>query len=148
MRAPFQVLIIPFLRDPEGIRYGILKRADTGWWQFIAGGGEDDETALEAAERETMEETGIDARGRLLRLDAMASVPRDVFSASREWPPDIHAVPEYCFAVEVEVRVATLSSEHVDMRWVDYDEAVRLLEWESNRNALRELNERLERPGR
>lgn len=36
-----------------------------------------------------------------------------------------------------------LSSEHKEYRWVEYDEAMRLLKYDSNKTALWELNERL-----
>lgn len=43
-RAPYQVLVIPFVLKEHGIEYGILKRSDVGYWQAIAGGGEMGET--------------------------------------------------------------------------------------------------------
>src|ERR1043165_4887054 len=97
-RAPFQVLVIPFLRAPgEPVLYCPLRRADGGWWQWIAGGGEDDEKPHEAAIRETLEETGLD--GPLYILQSQAQVPVDGFAARQFWPPDLYAIPEYHFAV-------------------------------------------------
>lgn len=43
-RAPFQVLIIPYIVDKGEIKYGIFKRSDRDVWQFISGGGEENET--------------------------------------------------------------------------------------------------------
>ena len=41
MRAPFQILAIPY-RYKNGIPYFcVLRRSDSNLWQFIAGGGED-----------------------------------------------------------------------------------------------------------
>ena len=40
MRAPFQVLVIPYRRDQTGVRFALLKRRDAGYWQFVVGGGE------------------------------------------------------------------------------------------------------------
>jgi dATP pyrophosphohydrolase len=37
------------------------------------------------------------------------------------------------------------SREHTSYRWLSYDEAARLLRWDSNKTALWELNERLRR---
>ena len=39
--------------------YCVFHRADHDQWQFIAGGGEDNEIPLAAAERETFEEGGV-----------------------------------------------------------------------------------------
>ena len=56
-RAPFQVLVYPYRKTREdGLEYALLKRSDAGYWQGIAGGGEDNETLLEAARREAYEE--------------------------------------------------------------------------------------------
>jgi len=38
--------------------YLLMRRENFGVWQWVAGGGEDDETPLEAARRELEEETG------------------------------------------------------------------------------------------
>jgi 8-oxo-dGTP pyrophosphatase MutT (NUDIX family) len=74
MRAPFQILVIPFRRTAAGPEFAVLKRSDAPYWQFVAGGGEDDESPGQAAERETKEEIGVAANGRLLQLDSVATV--------------------------------------------------------------------------
>jgi len=40
MRAPYQVLIIPFRHTLAGLKFAVLKRSDSGSWQFVSGGGE------------------------------------------------------------------------------------------------------------
>jgi dATP pyrophosphohydrolase len=140
MRAPFQVLIIPFRHTAAGLEFAVLRRSDAGWWQFVAGGGEDAETPEEAAQRETHEELGITAE--VMRLDSMAAVPKDRFAAADSWGQNVYVIPEHCFAVDVADSVVTLSGEHTDLQWVPYEQARSLLKWDSNRNALWELNER------
>jgi dATP pyrophosphohydrolase len=76
----------------------------------------------------------------------MARVPKNCFAAAAAWGPDVYVIPEYCFALDVGSCALTLSSEHTDLRWVSYGEASSLLRWDSNRNALWELNERLKAP--
>ena len=56
MRSPFQILVIPFKKNINQIKVAIFKRKNSLNWQFIAGGGEDNETPLEAAKRESHEE--------------------------------------------------------------------------------------------
>jgi dATP pyrophosphohydrolase len=75
----------------------------------------------------------------------MATVPRDAFSASREWPPDIYVIPEYCFAVDIGCDRVALSAEHTHIRWARYDDAREMLKWDGNRNGLWELKQRLDR---
>lgn len=145
MRAPFQVLIIPYRRSARDIEYAVLRRADMGWWQFVSGGGEGNETPIQAARREVSEELGIVPRGRLRRLDTISSVPKDVFGASKDWGDEIYVVPEFCFAMEIAEENISISTEHTEMRWVDYDAACDLLEYDGNRTALWELKKRLSR---
>jgi len=142
MRAPFQVLVIPFRLTAVGPEFAVLKRSDAGWWQFVAGGGEDDESPRQAAEREVKEEIGIDAAQHLIQLDSVATVPRDCFAAG-SWGRGVYVIPEHCFAVDAGDRPLALSGEHTELCWVPYQRAFDLLKWDSNRNALWELNARL-----
>lgn len=75
MRAPFQVLVLPYRIKGSNFEYAILKRADLHYWQGIAGGGEDEETPLEAARREVFEETGLSESSKLMMLDSITSLP-------------------------------------------------------------------------
>jgi dihydroneopterin triphosphate diphosphatase len=147
-RRPEQVLVLPFRQGDNGIEFALFRRSDRDLpcWQGIAGGIEDDETPERAARREMAEEAGIDGSARLVVLDSMATVPASEFAARDEWGPDVYVVPEYCFGVEVPPAAEiVLSAEHVEVRWVGYAEAADRLEWDSNRTALWELNERLQR---
>lgn len=143
-RQPLQVIVIPFRETSSaGYEFAVFHRADGSMWQFIAGGAEGGETAEQAARREASEEAGIAEGARLLRLDSRASVPRTAFGPTEHWPKDLLALPEYSFAVEVGDQELELSHEHDRIRWLSFEEATALLTWESNRLALRELNERL-----
>ena len=144
MRAPFQILVIPFRRTATVPEYAVVKRSDAGYWQFVAGGGEDDETPLQAAHRETEEEIGI--TGEIMRLDSFSTVPKECFAAADTWREEIYVIPEHCFAVNVGTDDISLSDEHTEFQWVSFEEASSLLKWDSNRNALWELNERLKAP--
>jgi dATP pyrophosphohydrolase len=147
-RAPLQVLVIPFRRCGDGRHeFAVLRRADGPMWQFVAGGGEDDEAPAEAARREAREEAGIPDGVPWLPLDSIATVPRSAFPGGTHWPDDVYVVPEHCFAVDVSGHDLRLSNEHDAIEWLDYEQARRRLTWQSNRNALWELRERLRRPG-
>jgi len=54
MRAPYQVLIFPYIIIGDSIQYAIFNRSDYGYWQGIAGGGEDGETPIESAKRKRL----------------------------------------------------------------------------------------------
>jgi dATP pyrophosphohydrolase len=146
-RAPFQVLVLPYRILASGaIVYAVFQRqpTDGGFWQGIAGGGEDDETPLEAARREAWEEAGIPPGSLYLTLDSRATVPV-VGIQGFLWGDDVLVVPEYTFGVEAPSGELRLSTEHTRVAWLAYDDARSLLKWDSNRNALWELDHRLRR---
>ncbi len=145
MRAAFQILVLPYKKKPSGLEYAILRRSDAKYWQFVAGGGEDTETPFEAAKRETEEEIGLPSTADYISLDSKNTVPKDNFGAASSWDRDLYVIPEYCFAVDVDDKEIVLSSEHTEYRWVDYKTAYDKLHWDSNKNALWELNERLKK---
>jgi len=143
-RAPFQVIVFPFIKvSNEGVLYAIFKRSKHEMWQAISGGGEDSETPIEAARRETLEETGMVANHGLVALDSRGSVPAAVFSDCDHWPPELFVVPEYAFGLRVACDSITLSIEHREFAWLPFQEAHDRLTWDTNKVALWELNQRL-----
>jgi len=143
-RAPFQVLVFPFKFDKQEILYCVLKRNNEtgGYWQVIAGGGEENETELEAAKREALEEALIPPDCNFLKLNSMATIPV-VNVSGFLWGPKLLVIPEYSFGVDVKNGSIKISTEHSDFKWLCYEEARKILKWDSNRNALWELNYRL-----
>ncbi len=147
-RAPFQVLIYPYrLIGPDTAVYALLRRSDAGWWQGVAGGGEDDETPLEAARREALEEIGTLPDAILLPLQTVFSVPVTEFRESALWGEDLYVIPCYCFGIAVKTSTLRLSREHIEYRWLGYGDARTLLHFDSDRVALWELDQRLTRRG-
>jgi len=145
MRAAFQILAIPYRIIDDSLFYCVFHRADCHQWQFIAGGGEDDETPLEAAKREAFEESGAQS-DKWIELKSLSYIPAVVISEKhrRYWDKDTYVIPEYAFGFEYQEDIQ-LSHEHTECVWLTYDEAIRKLKWDSNRTALYELNCRLER---
>ncbi|MBC1544503.1 NUDIX hydrolase [Listeria cossartiae] len=140
MRQPFQVLVIPFIKKAADYQYGVLLRNDEDVWQFVAGGGEDVESHAEAAIRESMEELNVGATFNMYQLDSLAHIPGSHFSFDKPY-----VIPEYCFAIDLTnlSSEVELSLEHKALQWLSYEEASGILEWDSNKTALYELNERL-----
>ncbi|MHB1152402.1 MAG: NUDIX hydrolase [Eubacteriales bacterium] len=144
MRAPFQILAVPYKINNGTPLYCVMRRSDAEYWQFIAGGGEDNETVMEAAKREIFEESGLHADN-MIKLTALSYVPADCIAEShrKNWPADTYVIPEHCFAFECCGDI-TLSNEHTEFMWLAYEEAWKALQWDSNRTALYELKRRLE----
>jgi len=141
MRAPFQVLIFPFIKEQDEYYYAMFKRNDLNLWQAIAGGGEGDEMPLEAAKREAFEEAAIDSDSDYLRLSSTTTIPAKNIHGSI-WG-DIIMIPEISFGVELASREIKLSPEHAEYQWLTCQEAAALLRYDSNKSALWELDYRL-----
>jgi len=143
-RAPFQVLVIPFrLSADDELEYCLLRRRDMGIWQFVAGGGEAEETFHEAANRELKEETGSYGDGELIALDTFFSVPVTAFSDRAQWPKDLYVIPCTCYGINLGSAKVRLSAEHTAFCWLPYAQAAEQLHFDNNRTALWELNERI-----
>ncbi|MCL2488433.1 MAG: NUDIX pyrophosphatase [Oscillospiraceae bacterium] len=141
-RLPYQVLVILYLRSGNRIRYCIFERESPKYQvQFIAGGGEDNETPLQAAIREVFEESGIN-NAKFQQLTSICYIPTNIFSESQRqiWGMDVFVIPEYSFGAEVKSESVNISNEHIGFKWVSYDEAINQLKWDSNKTALFELN--------
>lgn len=73
-RARYQVLVIPYCIMDGQARFCVFRRNDLDIWQFIAGGGEDEDASiLESAKREAFEEAGIPVTCDYSPLDTCAA---------------------------------------------------------------------------
>ena len=144
MREPYQILSIPYRIVDGTPLFCIFHRADISYWQFIAGGGENGETPIKAAIRETREEIGIEPKN-IMQLNSIAYVPAEVITESRRkhWDKNTCVIPEYCFAFECD-KEPILSNEHTEYKWLTYEEAQKLLKWDSNKVAMYEIKCKLE----
>ncbi|MDO5845027.1 MAG: NUDIX domain-containing protein [Methanocorpusculum sp.] len=142
MRAPFQILAIPYKIKNNTPLFCVLHRFDDEIWQFAAGGGEDNETPLDSAVREIFEETGVKAEN-IIQLTSKVYVPADCIAECHRkmWAAETYVIPEYSFAFEC--NEVHLSFEHTEYLWLPYDEANKILSWDSNKTALYELMCRL-----
>jgi dATP pyrophosphohydrolase len=142
-RAPFQILVFLYRRCGDGFEFALFRRADDGYWQGIAGGGEDGETPSQAAIRETQEESGVPAVATFVRLDTVSSVPVTCFRDSHLWGEKVYVIPEHAFGVDADGQEVRLSAEHSTFGWFRFEEAEQKLQYDGNRTALWELHRRL-----
>ena len=144
MRAPYQTLTILYKEEQDRFFYAIFYRTSHPIWQFISGGGEEGESILETVVREINEETSIKIdKEQILRLDSKSSIPVVNITGEYTWGDQIYVVPEYTFAVNIKNLNIKLSNEHKEFKWATYEEAMEKLNYDSNKTALWELNERL-----
>jgi dihydroneopterin triphosphate diphosphatase len=142
-RAPFQVLVYPYRRRPDAeLEIALFRRVDGGYWQGIAGGGDEGETPEDAARREAREEAGIEPAGPWIALKPVLSVPVNVIRPDlrRHWPGWLTTIPCHPFAVESPQGSIRLSAEHAEFRWVGRDQARELVHWDTDRMALAALD--------
>jgi len=123
----------------------IMERADkAGFWQSVTGSLEAGETPRQAAIREVLEETGLDATQYDLQ-DWQASNTYEIYPHWRyRYAPGITTNVEHLFALELpkEIAITLAPDEHVQYEWVDWREAAkRVFSW-TNVDALKRLGER------
>ena len=120
-----------FRRVNNDLEFLLLKRSEEEiypkLWQMVTGSVKQGEKAYETAVREIKEETNL-APSKLWVVPNINSfyMPED---------DSIHFVP--VFVVEVTgAREVKISSEHVEYKWTDRDEACKLLAWEGQRKSV------------
>ena len=148
-RAPFQILVLPYRRAAGTLEYAIFSRSDYSCSNYacrqgIAGGGEDDETPIDAARREASEEAGLSEATRFTPLQAACTVPVIFFQDGGFWDKALYVVPEHSFGADATGQTLTLSDEHDAAEWLPYAKAFACLTYDSNRTALWELNQKLQ----
>lgn len=119
-----EVQILLYRPDPRGLEVLVFHRSPDsgGYWHTVAGAVEAGEADPDAAVREVLEETGFDARGRIIALN-------------HEY--EYLMVSGRSFAVVVPAGWAPqLNEEHDGYQWCAVDEAVRLLHWAETAEAL------------
>ena len=119
-----------FRQTHDGLRFLLLKRAKTKMyehlWQGVAGKIEGNENAWEAAIRELKEETGF----RPVRMFVADHVSRFYETHGDR----VNLVP--VFGIEVDDANVTLSKEHCEFRWVDFDTAYSTLVWSGQKDGI------------
>jgi dihydroneopterin triphosphate diphosphatase len=104
---------------------GLLHEGD---WQAVHGMIDEGETAVEAARREMLEETGL-TPSRFFRLDQVETFYSDATDA-------VHLVPMFGGLIDGLAK-AKVSEEHTRAEWCDLEEALRRLVFASQRSAVR-----------
>lgn len=143
MRIPIQVLVYPVRQIGGTWEYLLLKRIERreGFWQGVTGGIEQGEELDEAARRELFEETGF-VPLKIERIDFSYSFP-----VADEWKhlyaPDVKEIVEYVFVAFVDAGTEPVLDpyEHDQYKWCGIREALELLTWPENKEALKRCHD-------
>jgi dihydroneopterin triphosphate diphosphatase len=141
-KTPISALVLIHTPDLQVL---IMERADkAGFWQSVTGSVENDETPLQAAIREVLEETGLDATKYNLQ-DWQAANVYEIYPHWRHrYAPGVVENTEHLFGLELpsQLTIKLAPDEHVRYEWVDWREAAqRVFSW-TNVDALKRLGER------
>ena len=142
-KRPVSVLVVIYTATLEVL---LLERAGhPGYWQSVTGSQEDGESLIETARREVEEETGIVAP--LSQFEDWGTT--NTFEIFTEWrhryAPGVTHNVEHVFSLQTQepqvVRIAP--DEHLGYCWLAWQEAAeKCFSW-TNRDAIRQLPEKL-----
>jgi dihydroneopterin triphosphate diphosphatase len=140
-KTPISALVLIHTADLQVL---IMERADkVGYWQSVTGSVEGDETPLQAAIREVLEETGLNALQYNLQ-DWQASNVYEIYPHWRHrYAPGVVENTEHLFGLQLPsaLPIQLAPDEHVRYEWVDWREAAqRVFSW-TNVDALKRLGE-------
>jgi 8-oxo-dGTP pyrophosphatase MutT (NUDIX family) len=146
MRLPIEIEAVLFKRTGGKIQYLILKTVPKRgeFWQPITGGLEEGETKVEALKREIKEETGMENIIKIIEdVHYYEPVDLSLIEYLNKHGCSCKHLKEYAFGVEVssEEEVVLDGKEHSEFKWCSFQEALRLMKWKGNRDALKKLNE-------
>lgn len=109
-----------------------------GYWSLVAGGLEPHETPTEAAQRELLEEVGLEAEVRALPIALAYSLLDDPPAIRARYAPGIEKVTVHAFVVDApEGWEPVLDAEHDLRRWCELDAALELLAYATAKDAVR-----------
>ena len=127
-------VIIARARNTTRIRY-LLLHYGRGHWGFPKGNIEAEESAIQAAVRETEEETGLN------NLTVINGFREKIEYHYRRSQKLVHKEVVY-FLAETTAQEDTvlLSYEHSGFKWVEFNEALKLLTYENARHILQKAH--------
>jgi len=125
---------IVLFRNDSGKNEFLLLNYPQGHWDFIKGKVEQGETPHETALRETKEETSISD---IEFIDGFKESVEYDFRFKNE---DIHKIVIFFLAKTSEKKIS-LSHEHNDFVWLEYDDALKKTTFRNAKNVLSKTNE-------
>ena len=117
----------------EEIQFLVLKYP-SGHWDFVKGNIEEGEEEEETVRRELFEETGINNMN--IKKGFNQKVEYNYYKKNNK----VHKIVSYYLA-ETEQKEVKLSFEHLDYKWVNYDDLMKLITFDNSKDILKKANE-------
>ncbi|HYI13547.1 MAG TPA: lipoyl(octanoyl) transferase LipB [Thermoanaerobaculia bacterium] len=138
-------LVKVLVHDDDRVLLLHRRRERGNFWQPITGTIDADETPLDTARRELIEETGLPGEPHPLDLTQSFLIESE-YLASRYPAPIIAS--EVCFHVERDTHLPVRidPAEHDDWAWFTFAEAYERMQWPDDREALERLQKQLSVP--
>jgi dATP pyrophosphohydrolase len=139
LRDPFSVLVVI---ENQQQQFLLLQRTDDpNFWQSVTGGIEPNESALDCAYREVLEETGIDCQQHGYTINDLNIT--NTYPIREQWlhryKPNSLINTEYVFhlVVDAEQVVKLDPNEHLAYQWLAFDKAFDIAWSASNKEAYK-----------
>ena len=117
----------------EEIQFLVLKYP-SGHWDFVKGNIEEGEEEEETAKRELFEETGINNMN--IKKGFNQKVEYNYYKKNNK----VLKIVSYYLA-ETEQKEVKLSFEHLDYKWENYDDLMKLITFDNSKDILRKAYE-------
>ena len=122
----------------EGIQFLVLKYP-SGHWDFVKGNIEEGEEEEETVKRELFEETGIN------NLEIHQGFNEKAEYNYYKKNNKVHKIVSYYLA-ETNQKQVKLSFEHLDHKWSNYEDSMKLITFENSKEILKKGNEIINNP--
>ncbi len=126
-----------FRKINDDIEFLLIKRANNdkiypGLWQMVTGSIDNSEKAFQTALREIKEETGLTPNNFWVipNVNSFYDSGKDM----------INMIPVFAALVDSNASVV-LSKEHSDYKWVNKNEAVKILPWKGQRTSVETIHD-------
>lgn len=128
--------IVLYLEKPEGNLF-LLLNYPTGHWDFVKGKIEQGEDEHQTAIRETKEETGISD---IEFIDGF----RENINYNFQFEGELIYKEVVFFLGKTKTQTVTVSHEHLDYIWLDYENAMKKITYQNAKNILSKANNLLQ----
>jgi len=143
-----QLECVVFRKRENKYEFLLLKRIPEkgGFWQPVCGGEEEkDKSLLDAAFRELKEEANITKKDIIYVFENV-----HYFEINKHYltGKTIPTIKEFVLGFEVEPSTIisidqNIYIEHDEIRWVCFEDALKLLKWDNNKEGLKKINDKL-----